>query len=141
MRLFVFAGAHEVFHLHLFELAGAKDEVAGRDFIAKRFADLRHAERQLAPAGIQNVEKVYEDALRSFGTKIDERVRVVFRRRADVRAEHEIEWTHTGPIRLAAVGALHLPPFEKTPPSNQNVPTKLSRLQLTIRFPKFVSSK
>src|SRR5437763_8889111 len=63
MRGFVFAGFDEVFQLHLFELARAKDEIAGRDLVAKRLADLRHAERQFAPAGIQHVEKVYEDSL------------------------------------------------------------------------------
>src|SRR5437588_730132 len=41
MRGFVFAGFDEVFHLHLFEFASAKDEVAGRDFVAKRLPDLR----------------------------------------------------------------------------------------------------
>src|ERR1700687_3008626 len=91
MRLFVFAGANEVFHLHLFELAGAKNEIARGYFVAKRFADLRHAERKFAPAGIEHVKKVYEDALRGFWTKIDECVLVVFRSSADVRAKHEVE--------------------------------------------------
>src|SRR2546430_6603937 len=36
MRLFVFARSDEVFHLHLLELAGAKDKITGRDFVAKR---------------------------------------------------------------------------------------------------------
>src|SRR5229473_4502923 len=106
MRLFVFARAHEVFHLHLFELAGAKYKVAGRDFVAKRFADLRHAERQLAAAGIQHVEKVYEDPLRSFGPQIDERVRIIFRRGADMRAKHEIKGSRFGEALRTTIAAL-----------------------------------
>src|SRR6266480_4765358 len=39
MRSFVFTGSDEVFHLHLLELAGAKDKIDGRDFVAKRLAD------------------------------------------------------------------------------------------------------
>src|SRR5260370_34374876 len=109
MRLFVFARAHEIFHLHLFELARAKYKVAGRDFVAKRFADLRHAERQLAAAGIQHVEKVYEDPLRSFQPQIDERIRIVFCSRADMSAEHEIELTGNCPITLTAVRTLDIP--------------------------------
>src|SRR6266404_2630685 len=141
MCLFVLARSHKVFHLHLLELARAENEITGRDFVAKRFADLRDAEREFAPAGVQDVEKIYEDALRGFGTKIDECFGIVFCRGTDVRTKHQVEGTHAGPIRLAAVGALRLSPFEKTPPSNQNVRTKLSRLQLTILFSKFVSSK
>src|SRR2546428_5883737 len=67
---FVFARSHEVFHLHLLKLTRAKNEIAWSDFVAKRFADLRHAKGQLAPAGVQYVEKIYEDALCGFGTKI-----------------------------------------------------------------------
>src|SRR2546423_13383134 len=52
VRGFVFARFDKVFHLHLFELARAKYEVAGRDFVAKRFADLRDTEGKFAPAGV-----------------------------------------------------------------------------------------
>src|SRR5712691_12480347 len=51
VRLLIFAGTDEVFHLHLFKFARAKDEVAWRDFVAKRFAHLRHTERKSAAAG------------------------------------------------------------------------------------------
>src|SRR5712692_7534232 len=118
MCFFVFAGPHEIFHLHLLELAGAKDEVAGRDFVAKRLADLRHAERQFAPAGVQNIEKVYEDALRGFWTQIDARFGIVFGGRADVRAEHQVERANASPIRFAAIWTSHLATLEKTPPHN-----------------------
>src|SRR5256885_5751105 len=36
VRGFVFAWFDEIFHLHLLELARAKDKIAGRDFVAKR---------------------------------------------------------------------------------------------------------
>src|SRR5882724_12914549 len=48
MCRFVFAWFDEIFHLHLLELARAKDEIARRYFVAKRLAHLRDAERQLA---------------------------------------------------------------------------------------------
>src|ERR1700692_3088254 len=87
VRGFVFAGTYKVFHLHLFELARAKDEIAGRDFVAERLTDRRDAEGQLAPAGDEHVKKIYEDPLRSFGPQIDERGRIVFRSRADMSAK------------------------------------------------------
>src|SRR5262249_20419517 len=46
-RLFGRIGRDEKFHFHLLEFARAEDEIAGCDFVAERFADLRHAERQL----------------------------------------------------------------------------------------------
>src|ERR1041385_7172822 len=84
MSDFVFSGFDEVFHLHLFELAGAKDKVAGRHFVAERLPDLRNTERQFAPAGVEHIEKVDEDALSGFRAEIDERVRIVLRSRADM---------------------------------------------------------
>ena len=44
------ARLHEELHLHLLELAHAKDEVRRDDLVAKRFADLRDAEGQAACA-------------------------------------------------------------------------------------------
>src|SRR5437899_1257520 len=45
VRLFIFARPDEIFHLHLLELARAKDEVAGRYFVAKRLSNLGHTKR------------------------------------------------------------------------------------------------
>ena len=45
--LLVGAGLDEELHLHLLELAGAEDEVARRDLVAERLADLADAERRL----------------------------------------------------------------------------------------------
>ena len=88
----VLAGADEVFHLHLLELARAEDEVAGRDLVAKRLADLRDAERNFAAHRRLHVQEVDEDALRGFGAQVGEGVGVVLHgRRADGRAEHQVE--------------------------------------------------
>src|SRR5215204_7117998 len=42
---------HEVLHLHDLELARPEDEVAGRDLVAERLADLGDAERRLLAGG------------------------------------------------------------------------------------------
>src|SRR5258707_6734074 len=91
MGLFIFARAHKILHLHLLELARAKNEIARGHFVAKRLADLRDTERQFAPAGVEHVMEVYKDALRSFRTKIDERIGIVLGRRANVSLEHQVE--------------------------------------------------
>ena len=96
MNRFIFARPDKVFHLHLFKLARAKDEVAGRHFVAKRLANLGHTERKFAPAGGQHVQKVDEDALRGFGAQIDQRRGVVFRSGANVRAKHQVKWPWFG---------------------------------------------
>lgn len=44
LPLLVLARLDEEFHLHLFELAGAEDEVAGGDLVAEGLAHLRDAE-------------------------------------------------------------------------------------------------
>src|SRR5438105_15291346 len=106
MCLFVLARSHKVFHFHLLELARAENEIAGRDFVAKRFADLRNAKRKLAPAGVQVVEKAYEYALGGSGTEIDERRRIVFCCRADVGAKHGLESRYLGPVRSLLSGSL-----------------------------------
>src|SRR5574341_885298 len=115
MSGFVFAGFDEVLHLHLFELARAKDEVTGRHFVAKRFADLRDPEGQLAAAGVQHVEEVNEDALRGFGTKIDERLWIIFRGCTDMCAKHEIERARLSEICRTATRTLPTFKFVRTP--------------------------
>src|SRR5207245_5869259 len=56
--LAVGAGLYEELHLHLLELARPKREVAGGDLVAERLADLRDAERELLPGGLELVEVV-----------------------------------------------------------------------------------
>jgi hypothetical protein len=66
----VLAGLDEVLHLHLLELACAEDEVAGRDLVAERLADLGDAERRLAARRVHDVEEVEEDALRGLRPQV-----------------------------------------------------------------------
>ena len=68
-------GRDEELHLHLLELARAKDEVAGRDLVAERLADLGDAERRLLAAELQDVLEVDEDALRGLGAQVGDRRR------------------------------------------------------------------
>src|SRR5205085_858840 len=106
MHALIITGADEVFHLHLLELARAEDEVAGRDFVVKGFSDLRDAERNFSARGCQDIQKVYEDALRCFRSKIDERIGIILSSRADVRVKHEIERARFSPISFTTVRAL-----------------------------------
>src|SRR5262245_65720396 len=54
MGSFVVARANEILHLHLFKLARPKDEVARRNLVAERLANLRDTKRQFATAGRQH---------------------------------------------------------------------------------------
>ena len=99
----VVAGLHEELHLHLLELAGAEDEVAGCYLVAERLADLGDAERQFRAHGGEHVAEVDEDALRGLGTQPDLVRRVLDR--ADERLEHEVEHARVGE-RRAVVRAL-----------------------------------
>ena len=61
---------YEELHLHLFELAGAKDEVSWSDFITETFSNLCNAERWLFAAGLKHVCKVHEHSLGRFRTHV-----------------------------------------------------------------------
>ncbi len=63
-------GRHEELELHLLELTGAKDEVAGCDLVAEGLADLGDAERRLLARGLQDVGEVDEHALRRLGAQV-----------------------------------------------------------------------
>jgi hypothetical protein len=91
-------GGHEELHLHLLELAGAEDEVAGRDLIAKRLADLGDPEWRLAARELQDVLEVDEDSLRGFGPQVGDRG--VIDHRADMGLEHEVELARLGEVAL-----------------------------------------
>src|SRR5207247_9865758 len=60
----------EELDLHLLELAGPEDEIAGRDLVAKGLADLGDPKRQLQPHRLQYVVEVDEDALRRFRPQV-----------------------------------------------------------------------
>ena len=62
-------GRREELDLHLLELARAEDEVAGRDLVAERLADLADAERRLLARRGEHVREVHEDALRRLGAE------------------------------------------------------------------------
>ena len=66
-------GRHEELHLHLLELAGAEDEVAGRDLVAERLADLGDPERRLLARELEHVLEVDEDPLRRLGAQVGDR--------------------------------------------------------------------
>ncbi len=82
-------GRDEELHLHLLELTGAEDEVARRDLVAERLADLRDAERRLLARRRLHVLEVDEDALRGLRAQVRDR-RVVLHR-TDVGLEHQVE--------------------------------------------------
>ena len=92
---------HEELHLHLLELAQAEEEVPGRDLVAERLADLRDAERRLAPRDLEHVLEVDEDALRRLRTQVRERALAL--ERADVRLEHEVELPRLGQVALGVL--------------------------------------
>jgi hypothetical protein len=96
---------HEELHLHLLELAGAKDEVAGRDLVAKRLADLGDPEGWLAARELQHVLEVDEDPLRGLRPQVGDRG--VVPDRADVGLEHEVELAGVGQIAVGPLAGMH----------------------------------
>lgn len=95
-------GLAKILDFHLLEFARAKRKVAGRDFIAERFADLRDAERQFFARRIQHIREIDEDALRGFGAQIRDVGIVIGGDRADVRFEHQVELARFGQRAFAA---------------------------------------
>ena len=110
MPLLGLAGRNEELHLHLLELERAEDEVAGRDLVPERLADLRDPERWLAPRDLEHVLVVDEDPLRGLGAKVDLGAGLLDR--ADARLEHQVELARLGQVavgRLAGPLARPLP--------------------------------
>ena len=70
---------NEILQLGLFELAHAEGEVAGRDLVAKRLADLRDAERRPLARALVDVLEIDEDALSGFRPQIRRRRGVLHR--------------------------------------------------------------
>src|SRR5919202_166268 len=68
--LLVRAGLDEELHLHLLELAGPEDEVAGGDLVAEGLPDLSDAERRLLPGRTHHVGEADEDALRGLRPQV-----------------------------------------------------------------------
>jgi hypothetical protein len=96
---------HEELHLHLLELARPEDEVARRNLVTERLADLCDAERNLLAAALQHVQVVDVNALRRLGAEIHDG-RLLLDRTHE-RLEHEIEEPRLGQRPPAAAhGAL-----------------------------------
>ena len=108
VRRLVLSRPDEVLDLHLLELARPEGEVARRDLVAKRLADLGDAERQLAAHGVQHVAEVDEDPLRRLGPQVGQARPVAGVDRSDRGPEHQVERPRLGQIGGAAVGALEL---------------------------------
>jgi hypothetical protein len=94
--LHVGAGLDEELHLHLLELARAEDEVAGRDLVAERLADLRDAERHLLTRALLHVQEVHEDPLRRFRAQVDDGSPILDR--PHERLEHQVELARLGEL-------------------------------------------
>ena len=90
----------EELQLHLLEFTHAENEVARRDLVAERLADLADAERQLAARGALHVDEVHKDALRRLRAEIHGVLRVL--RDALERLEHQVELTDIREVVLAA---------------------------------------
>ncbi len=107
LPLLVLARLDEELHLHLLELTGAEDEVAGRDLVAERLAHLGDAERRLAARSGLHLGEVGEDALGGLGAEVSDRAAVL--RRAEVGGEEARELLGLGELALvAAVGAVEV---------------------------------
>src|SRR4029453_18641990 len=98
--LLVGPGLDEVLHLHLLELAGAEDEVARRDLVTERLADLRDTERRLFPRRGLDVLEVGEDALRGLRAQVVDRTLVIHR--AQVGADQPVEHSRIGEPALGS---------------------------------------
>ncbi len=95
----------EELDLHLLELAGPEDEIAGRDLVAKGLADLGDPKRQLPPCRLLDVLEVHEDRLRRLRPEPRDGRGVLDR--THERLEHEVELTRIRELALAAVRAGH----------------------------------
>ena len=97
------AGLAEEFKLHLFELADAEDEVAGRDLVAEALADLTDAERHFETGSALDVEEVDKDALSGLRAQVQRADSVLGD--ALEGLEHQVELSDAGEVALAADGA------------------------------------
>jgi hypothetical protein len=79
----------EELHLHLLELEGPEDEVAGGDLVAERLADLGDPEGRLLAREAQDVLEVDEDALGRLGAQV--RLVAFVMDWPDVGLEHQVE--------------------------------------------------
>lgn len=101
-------GLDEELHFHLLELAGAENEVARGDLVAKALADLADTERRLLACGRHHVGEVDENALRGLRAQIVQAFLGLDG--SEVGLEHHVELARLGPpagfagVRVADVG-------------------------------------
>src|SRR6266566_339072 len=95
---------NKVLHLHLLELARAKEEVAGCDLVTERLADLRDTERRLAARELEHVLEVDEDPLGRLGTEV--RGRSGFLDRAERRRQHQVELARLGQVTVGRLARM-----------------------------------
>ena len=100
----------EKFEFHLLKFSDSENEVTRSYLVSERFAYLTDAERNLFSRCSLNVFEVYENALCSFGTKIQSRGRILGN--ALERFEHQVEFSYIGEIGRAAGGAGYVMLFD-----------------------------
>src|SRR5690606_21717745 len=98
--LLVLTRLDEELHLHLLELAGAEDEIAGRDLVAEGLPDLPDPERRFLAGGGQHVGEVDEDALRGLRTQVVQTLLALHR--TEVGLEHHVEFTRFSELATRA---------------------------------------
>ena len=94
----------EELHLGLLELARAEDEVARRDLVAERLADLGDSKRWLRARALLHAEEVQEDALGRLRSQVGHRAGLL--QRADVGLEHQVEGARLGQLAVALARVL-----------------------------------
>ena len=97
---------NEIFNLHLFKLPRAKNEVARRNFIAKRLALLSDTKWQVRVETIDDVFEISEDTLGGLGAEV--RNTVVALGRTNMRFEHHVKRSCWIPSNLPTPRAFRL---------------------------------
>ena len=95
----------EKLHFHLFKLAGAENKITGGNFVSERLTDLADTKRNLLARGTLGISKVYKNALRRFGTKINLVFGVLGNPLEGLK--HKVKLAYIGKIGAAAVGAFY----------------------------------
>ncbi len=99
-----FRRGDEELHLHLLELAGPEDEVAGGDLVAEGLPDLGDPEGRFLARELQDVLEVDEDPLGGLGTQVGDRAGLLDR--SDGRLEHQVEVARLGQVALVGFAGM-----------------------------------
>ena len=98
--LLIRARLNEELQFHLLELAGAENEVTGRDLVAEGLTDLADAERRLHTSRSHDVTEVHEDTLGGLGTKVVHAGLILDGTK--VGLQHHVEVAGLGPLPAVA---------------------------------------